>query len=154
MTKDPTPILPGQSMDASTEARDRPQAPQPPPQPPRVPQAPQAKPRPDDESAEVTYRGNSTDLSAIGALASSALLILTCLTCGSGIYCLPVVPLVLGLIGVLGAKRAVNKEQTRLFSWIGIGTGGLSILLIIAGFVAYLLFVLFIVLVSQEGRGY
>ena len=154
MIKDPTPILPGQSMDASTEARDRPQAPQPPPQPPMVPQAPQAKPRPDDESAEVTYRGNSTDLSAIGALASSVLLILTCLTCGSGIYCLPIVPLVLGLIGVLGAKRAVNKEQTRLFSWIGIGAGGLSILLVIAGFITYLIFVLFIVLLGQQGRGY
>jgi hypothetical protein len=153
MTKDQKPILPGQSLDAPNDADRRPAAPEAPP-PSRSPHAPQAQPRADVDESEVTYRGNTTDLSALGALASSALLLLTCLTCGSGIYCLPVVPLVLGLIGVLGAKRSVNKEQTRLFSWIGIGTGGLSILLIIAGFVIYLLFVLSIVLIAQEGRGY
>ncbi len=141
MTKAQTPILPGQPMDTSADAGER-------------PQAPQAQPRAASEEGEVTYQGNSTDLSAIGALASSILLLFTCLTCGSGIYCLPVVPLVLGLIGALGAKRSVNKEQTKIFAWIGIGTGGLSILLIVAGIVAYLVFVLFIVLVSQDSYRY
>jgi hypothetical protein len=133
MTKDRTPILPGQAIDAPTDAGKRPQAP---------------------EASEVTYQGNSTDLSAIGALASSVLLLFTCLTCGSGVYCLPVVPLVLGLIGVLGAKRSVNKEQTQLFSWIGIGAGGLSILFIVAGVIAYLAFVVLILIAGQSNYRY
>lgn len=153
MTKERTPILPGQSMDAPRSADERPRAPEA-PQAARAPQAPQAQPTSDSEEVEVTYRGNSTDLSAIGALASSILLLFTCLTCGSGVYCLPVVPLVLGLIGVLGAKRSVNKEQTELFSWIGIGAGGLSVLLIVVGIIAYLVFVAFIVMLGQSGRGY
>jgi hypothetical protein len=138
---------------ASSAEGKRPQAPTP-PKPRKAPQAPQARPRPTADGPEVTYRGNSTDLSAIGALASSVLLLFTCLTCGSGVYCLPVVPLVLGLIGVLGAKRSVNKEQSKIFSWIGIGAGGLSILMIVAGIILYLTFVLFIVLIAQNGRGY
>lgn len=152
MTKDQTPILPGQSIASQAEGK-RPQAP-PPPEPRKGPQAPQAQPRPTSDESEVTYQGNSTDLSAIGALASSILLLFTCLTCGSGVYCLPIVPLVLGLIGVFGAKRSVNKEQTQIFSWIGIGAGGLSILMIVAAIVAYLAFVLFIILIAPDGRGY
>jgi hypothetical protein len=145
MTNNQTPILPGQPMDTPTETTgDRPQAP-----PPKAPQ-----PRPASDESEVTYRGNSNDLSALGALASSILLLFTCLTCGSGVYCLPVVPLVLGLIGVLGAKRSVNKEQTQLFSWIGIGTGGLTLLLIAAGFIAYLVLMVFIVFVSRQPYRY
>ena len=144
MTNNQTPILPGQPMDTPTETGDRPQAP-----PPKAPQ-----PRPASDESEVTYRGNSNDLSALGALASSILLLFTCLTCGSGVYCLPVVPLVLGLIGVLGAKRSVNKEQTQLFSWIGIGTGGLTLLLIAAGFIAYLVLMVFIVFVSRQPYRY
>ena len=141
MTKDRSPILPGQGPNVRDEDKPRPQA----PEPPRARAV-------SGEEPEVTFKGNSTDLSAVGALATSVLLLLSCLTCGTGIYCLPVLPLILGLVGLLGARRAVNEEQTRIFSWIGIGAGGLSILLILLAVVGYVLFVLLLIAASSEAN--
>lgn len=80
----------------------------------------------------VTFMGNSYDLVALVALIVGAVLLLTCLTCGIGGYCLPLVPLVAGAIGLASAARAADPGRTRLFSWLGIGAGGLAVFLILA----------------------
>lgn len=71
----------------------------------------------------VTFMGNTYDLAALGALGSGALVLFSCLTCNMGYYCLPFIPLLLGLVGIVSAREAVNKERTQLWSWIGVGAG-------------------------------
>ncbi|MBN2390814.1 MAG: hypothetical protein JXR84_08825 [Anaerolineae bacterium] len=81
----------------------------------------------------VTFMGNTYDLAALGALGSGVLVLFSCLTCNMGYYCLPFIPLLLGLVGIVSAREAVNKERTQLWSWLGIGAG---IVVIIAGILA------------------
>lgn len=81
----------------------------------------------------VTFMGNTYDLAALGALGSGALVLFSCLTCNLGYYCLPFIPLLLGLVGIVSAREAVNKERTRLWSWLGIGAGAV---VIVAGILA------------------
>lgn len=64
----------------------------------------------------VTFMGNTYDLAALGALASGALVLFSCVTCNLGFYCLPFIPLLLGLVGIVSAREAVNEERTKLWS--------------------------------------
>ncbi len=99
---------------------------------------------------EATFKGNTYDLAALGALSSGVLLLFSCLTCNLGFYCLPLFPLVLGLIGLLSARQSVEEERTRLWSWIGIAAGGFIVLLTIAGIVLYIAFIVLAVAAGQR----
>jgi len=81
----------------------------------------------------VTFMGNTYDLAALGALSSGVLVLFSCLTCNLGYYCLPFIPMLLGLVGIASAREAINKERTQLWSWLGIGAG---VVVIIAGILA------------------
>ncbi|MBI3360160.1 MAG: hypothetical protein HY023_03515 [Chloroflexi bacterium] len=95
----------------------------------------------------ITYQGNNYDLVA---LAATGLAIASAFVCGTliyGAYCLPLAPLILGLIGLLNADRAANPARARIQSWIGIGVGG--------GFFAIMLLVIVtavLILVSLSGK--
>jgi hypothetical protein len=108
-----------------------------------------AETRPDRDST-VTFMGNTYDLASLVALITGAVLLLLCLTCGMGSYCLPLVPMLAGLVGLTSAARAADPERTRLYSWLGIGAGGLYILLAL---VLVVIYVALIVLVAASGRG-
>jgi len=97
-----------------------------------------------------TWHANGSDLTALAALSSGLLMVFTCLTCNLGFYCLPVLPVLLGVIGVAIASRAVNPRQSKLWSWIGLGSGAVVILLIIAGVVLYFAFLLVIILTQGD----
>ncbi|MBN1248957.1 MAG: hypothetical protein JXC32_14955 [Anaerolineae bacterium] len=103
----------------------------------------------DRPRGKVTFRGNTYDLSALGAFAGGILVLVSCLTCGQAFYCLPVIPLILGLIGLVMAKDAVDEERTRLWSWLGIGGSGLALLFLIFAVFSYFAFIALIVLLSQ-----
>lgn len=90
-----------------------------------------------NEHPAVTFKGNTYDLAALGALASALLLAFMCGTCNMGFYCMPLLPVVLGLVGLFSARQAVNYERTRLWSWIGIGVGGVILVLLVVALVAY-----------------
>lgn len=90
---------------------------------------------------EATFHGNTIDLTALGAVASAVLVLLSCVTCGMSFYCVPFIPLIMGVVGLLAARQAVNQDRTRLWSWIGVGVGGLALLLILAGIVIYIAFI-------------
>ena len=77
----------------------------------------------------VAFRGNSYDLTALAALATGIIVVLMCVTLGQAVYCLPVAALALGIIGLATARNAIDPERTRLWSWLGIGSGGITILL-------------------------
>ncbi len=83
----------------------------------------------------VTFMGNTYDLAALGALGSGVLVLFSCLTCNMGYYCIPFIPLLLGLVGVVSARESINKERTQLWSWLGIGAGAIVIVMIILAFV-------------------
>jgi hypothetical protein len=69
-----------------------------------------------------------------------------------GVYCLPLLPLVLGLIGLLSARQSVEEERTRLWSWLGIAAGGFLVLLAIAGVVLYIAFIVLAVAAGGTTR--
>ncbi len=100
---------------------------------------------------KASFLGNGVDLAALGALAAGVLVLLTCLTCGLSFYCLPVVPLLLGIIGLVLARTSVDAARTRLWSWIGIGSGGLAVLLAIFAVVGYFFFI-FVMIVASRGH--
>ncbi len=101
---------------------------------------------------EATFKGNSYDLAALGALTSGVVVLFSCLTCNMGFYCLPLLPLVLGLIGLLSARQSVEEERTRLWSWLGIAAGGFIVLLTIAGIVLYIAFIVLAVAAGGTTR--
>jgi hypothetical protein len=86
------------------------------------------------------FRGNSYDVAALGALASGVLVLFSCMTCGFGYYCLPFVPMLLGLIGIAAARDAIDEERTKLWSWLGIGAGVIVVLGMILGVLLSCLF--------------
>lgn len=96
------------------------------------------------------YQGNSYDMAALVGVISGALVLLSCGTLGLGTYCLPLLPLILGVIGLVTAKDAVNPDRTRLMSWISIGIGGVIFLLIILLVLVYAGFIFFAV--ASEGN--
>ena len=106
------------------------------------------------ETPRVTFRGNSYDLIAMGSLASAALILFTCVTCGMGYYCLPVLSVVLGAIGVLSARQAVEVERTRLWSWLGLAGGGILLLLMALCFVLYIAFIVIAAVSGGQQWGY
>ena len=112
---------------------------------------PLEKPEPEGADGKTTFRANGLDVTALGALASGILVLVSCLTCGQAFYCLPLLPLVLGLVGLAMAKDAVNPKRTRLWSWLGIGSSTATILLLALAIAGYLSFILFLIVVSDAG---
>ena len=87
--------------------------------------------------------GNTYDLAALVALIVGAVLLFICLTCGMGGYCLPFVPIVAGIFALASAAHAADPRRTRLYSWLGIGAGGLYILVALAAIALYVTLILF-----------
>ncbi len=104
---------------------------------------------PTAERPQVTFMGNNYDLTSLAAVISASILMLLCVSGNMGFYCLPVIPLVLGIVGLVTAKSSIDAERTRLFSWIGVGTGGvtllLSLLLVLVA-IAYFAFIAFVMM--------
>ena len=92
------------------------------------------------------YRGNQTDLSALIA----AILSLTTLaSCFGGIYCIPILALIMGAIAYRNANIAVDGQRTKVLSVVGMATGGLFVLMIICFVIFYVSMILFAVLASS-----
>ena len=107
---------------------------------------PEAVPTPEPV---VTFRGNNYDLSVVVGATIGVMTLLSCATCNMGFYCLPIIPIVIGAIGLAQAKDSVDPDRTRLLSWISIGSGGIILLLILLLVIAYVGFVAFAI--STEG---
>ena len=96
--------------------------------------------QPDRETAPrrtVTLMGNTYDLAALVALITGAVVLFTLITCGMGAYCIPFVPIVAGIIALASAARAADPQRTRLYAWLGIGAGGLTLLLTVGLILLY-----------------
>lgn len=104
----------------------------------------------------VTFEGNNNDLTAVAAIVSAGVALISCGTCGQGLYCLPFIPGVLGIIGLLSADASVDPERTRRFSWISLGIGGglilLTVIFLAAIFLMY--FSVFAAALSTQGGNF
>jgi hypothetical protein len=100
----------------------------------------------------VTFRGNNYDLTGVVGVTVGAVTLFSCLTLGLGYYCPPVIPVILGIIGLAAAGNSVDPARTRRLSWISIGSGALILLLILLLVVAYIGFIAFII-ATEEGNG-
>jgi hypothetical protein len=100
----------------------------------------------------VTFQGNNYDLAAVVGVIIGVVTLLSCASFGLATYCMPFLPVILGVIGLAAAKDSVNPERTRLLSWISIGMGGIILLLILALVVLYVVFIGFAV--ATEGNGF
>lgn len=100
----------------------------------------------------VTFRGNNYDLmSVVGATLAGGTLF-ACGTCGMGFYCLPFIPLILGIVGLFSLKESVDPDRTKMLSWASIAVGALFVLLILAGIMFYILYFGFIfTMIAAEG---
>ena len=97
----------------------------------------------------VTFQGNSYDLAAVVGVTIGAMVLLSCFTCNLGFYCLPVAPIILGAIGLIAAKDAVDPDRTKLLSWLSLGAGAAVILLIVLFVAAYIAFIVFAVMADN-----
>jgi hypothetical protein len=116
-------------------------------------EADQALPPESDTASKptVTFQGNSYDLAAVVGVTIGGMVLLMCATCNMGYYCLPVVPIALGVIGLATAKDSINPDRTRLLSWLGVGSG-VAILLLIFLFVAiYIGLIIFAITLDSGG---
>ncbi len=96
----------------------------------------------EETAGQVAFEGNAYDLTALIGLISGAIVLLTCLTCGIGLYILPIFAIILGVIGIVMAKKSVNPQRTQLWSWLGIGTSAVIILLGLFGFAVYIILII------------
>ena len=104
----------------------------------------------EEHTGQAKFEGNAHDLTALIALICGAIVLLICVSCGLGIYLLPVVAIVLGVIGVMMAKNAVNPQRSQLWSWLGIGSGVVAVLLALFAFAVYIILIFGFV----KGSGY
>jgi hypothetical protein len=96
-----------------------------------------------------TFMGNSNDVLAIAAATSAAIVAFTCLTAGYGLYCLPIVPILLGSIALVNARVSVNPDRTRRWGWISLGTGGAAFLIAIMLMATCIFFYILIIAFSM-----
>ena len=101
---------------------------------------------------EITFQGNNYDLMSVVGVVIGGSVLFTCATCNFGFYCLPFIPIILGIIGLLTTKDAVDPDRTRLLSWISIGSGTAILILIGLFILAYLGFFFFMI-AAAEGNG-
>ena len=107
-----------------------------------------------DAPREGVYRGNRFDVSALVAAVVGALALVSCATMGYGIYCMPLLPVALGIVGLVTARRSVDEGRTRLLSWIGVGTGGFVLVVVAGLFLLWVLLVVLAVVGSLVAGGY
>lgn len=112
----------------------------------------EAIPIPTSPSAatEITFQGNNYDLMSVVGVTTGGIALLTLGTCGLGTYCLPFLPILLGIIGLVVAKDSINPDRTKRFSWISIGAGSILFALIIV-FVALYIGIIFFAIAAEGG---
>ncbi len=99
-----------------------------------------AQPPPSTQVPAPTFVGNFNDVLAIVAATLAGVTVFGCLTMTYGLYCLPVITLVLGTVVLFNAKASIQPERTRLWGWISLGTGGVFVLILIAAIMLLVLF--------------
>lgn len=92
--------------------------------------------RPAEKSGQLPeYRGNNYDL---GALLAALIGVMILASCSGGLYCMPIVALLLGVLAYQNANKAVDPRRTRLFAGVGLGVVGLMFLALVSFITLYI----------------
>jgi hypothetical protein len=102
-------------------------------------------------SPVITFQGNSYDLASVIGVTVGAMVLFSCITCNLGFYCLPFVPIILGIIGLVAAKDSVDPQRTKLLSWLSVGSGAVILLLIFLFVALYIGIIVFAVMADNSG---
>ncbi len=97
------------------------------------------------------YRGNQYDVYSMLAATLGGTVLALCFSANVGFYCLPIVPLVLGIIAYRNARTSVDPQRTRNLALLGIAGGGLGTLLAICMIMFLVLYFGFIFLAIGGG---
>ena len=81
------------------------------------------------------YRGNQTDM---GAFMAAMLGLLTLASCFGGMYCMPLLAVILGIIAYRNIDIAIDSQRTKVLSIIGMATGGLIFLALFSFIALYI----------------
>jgi len=108
---------------------------------------------PDAVRPTFMFMGNTYDLMAVVGTTIAGTALFTCTTCNFGFYCLPVIPVLLGIVGLLTTRDAVDPDRTRLLSWISIGIGA-AIFILLVLFIALYVGFIFYTITANSGSGY
>jgi len=106
---------------------------------------------PSSAASQVTFQGNSYDLMSVVGVTVGAVILFSCATLNFGFYCLPLVPLVLGGIGLASAKNSVDPDRTRLLSWLSLGAGAIIFGLIVLFILLYIILIFFAIVADSGG---
>ena len=93
---------------------------------------------------EIKYSGNDNDLFAVVAATLGGSTLLMCMSFNMALYCLPLVPFILGIIALRKASTSVDPQRTRNLAWLGIAGGGAGILFLLAMIALMILYFVFI----------
>ena len=77
------------------------------------------------------YHGNKYDLYALVAGTLGGTVLAMCASGNFLWYCLPIAPLVLGIIALRNARTSLDPLRTRNLAWIGIAGGSVGTLLLL-----------------------
>lgn len=89
------------------------------------------------------FQGNNYDLVAFIGVVIGGVTLLSCATLGVGQYCMPLLPIILGIVGLVSAKDSLNPDRTRRLAWLSIGAGGVILLLFLIFVGFYIALVVF-----------
>ena len=105
---------------------------------------------------EITFWGNNYDLMSVVSASIAGSTLFACGTCSVGFYCLPFLPLILGIVGLFSLKDSVDHNRTKMLSWISISIGLIFVLLIVALMLFYILYFAFIffIIAAESGGGF
>jgi hypothetical protein len=80
------------------------------------------------------------------------LALLSCVTCNTVYCCLPLLPIALGVVGLVAAEQSVNARRTRTWSWVGIAAGIVIMLVTLTAIVLYIAFVALMLYMGYTGN--
>jgi hypothetical protein len=100
-----------------------------------------------DEEEPATYKGNRQD---VNALISAGLVLTALFSCCGGVYCLPVIALILGAVAYVGADKAFDPSRTRRLAGVGLGASALMLMAAMAFIGLYIILLVFAVASSSS----
>ena len=94
------------------------------------------------------YRGNSHDIFAALALVMGATSLASCM---GFMYCLPIIGGILGLVGMMNAKYALDPQRTRTMGALGLGIGVIGLIPLFCFFGYFFMMFIFVAFSAATG---
>ncbi len=106
---------------------------------------------PSDTTDESAFKGKTADMLSLGALITGLMVVLSCVTGGGAIYCLPLIPIGLGISALLMKRNAVDQNRTQMWALAGLGSG---LVIIVLAVLSLICFAAMIVWLAASTNGY